>query len=579
LGISVKADGKHQSKGWKDMLPSASLNEKTISASTDGRMIAIMRLVLASSALLIIYLDPSEPDRLVRVTYTALILYTLYSLFLLILTLSSGSLLSSLGRLSHWLDIGWYLLLIALSSGTSSIFFYFFFFSILVASFRWGFREGLLVTVVSSLLFIIIGYATAPKGPDFELNRFLLRPTYLLALGYMISYWGGFEIKLLRRLALLKEVSLLSNPRFGVDRTLGMILSRLCDFYDADQCLAVIKNLETGQYHLHRARKKNSQAEPENEPIGEELAHRLITLPADYSIVYNARHRRPFFGPVMQVSGKVKGAKLVGGLEVCEMLATTLDTDSFVSARLSIHNEVMGRAYLASRRHRFDGSDADFLSQVFKHMMPVIENVRLVDRLASDAAEEERQRIARDIHDSVIQPYIGLQMGLAALSNKISAGQGVSTDIARLIEMTDGGISDLRRYVRGLKESGEHEDSLLTSVRRFAGKYAEATGIAVHVEADQKTQINDRLAAEIFQMIAEGLSNIRRHTQARQAVIKLACSDDDLLLRIENDNSDGTRIMSFLPRSIKDRATALGGQMRVEQKEDGYTSVVIQIPL
>ncbi len=562
------------------MSPSASQNEKTISGSTDKRMIAIMRLVLASSALLIICLDPSEPDRLVRVTYTALILYTLYSLLLLILTLRSDQILSSLGRLYHWIDIGWYLLLIALSSGTSSIFFYFFFFSILVASFRWGFREGLLVTVVSTLLFTIIGYVTAPKGPDFELNRFLLRPTYLLALGYMISYWGGFEIKLLRRLALLKEVSLLSNPRFGVDRTLGMVLSRLCDFYDADQCLALIKNLETGQYNLHRARNKRVQVERERELIGEELADRLITLPADYSIVYNARHPRLLFGQVTQVSSMVKGARIIGGLEVCEIIATTLDTDSFVSARLSIHNKVIGRAYLVSRKRRFDNLDVDFLSQVFEHVMPVIENVRLVDRLASYAAEEERQRIARDIHDSVIQPYIGLQMGLAAVSNKISTGDtGVSTDIARLIGMTDDAIADLRRYVRGLKESGEQESTLLTSVRRFAGKYAEATGIDVRVEADQKIQIKDRLAADVFQLIAEGLSKIRRHTQARQAVIKFSCSDDELLLRIENDNLDPAGAMSFLPLSINDRATALGGQMRVEQKEDRYTSVVIQIPL
>ena len=567
------------------MPPSASLIEKTISGSTDKRMTAVMRLALASSALLIIYLDPSEPDRLVRVTYTALVLYILYSLLLLILTLRGGNILGPLGRLYHWIDTGWYLLLIALSSGTSSIFFFFFFFAILVAAFRWGFREGLLVTVVSALFFTVIGYATAPKGEGFELNRFLLRPAYLLAFGYMISYWGGFGIKLLGRLALLKEVSLLSNPRFGVDRTMSLVLSRLCDFYDADQCLALVKNSETGQYHLHRADNKRADNKDahggrDNEPIGEELTSRLVTLPSDYSIVYNGKRPKVFFGPVALVQGGVRGERVVGGLEVCEIIATTLDTDSFVSARLSIHYRAIGRAYLVSRRRRFDGSDPDFLSQVFEHVMPVIENVRLVDRLATYAAEEERQRIARDIHDSVIQPYIGLQMGLAAVSNKISAGgEGVSSDIARLIEMTDGGIADLRRYVRGLKESGEQESSLLTSVQRFAGKYAEATGIDVRVEADQKILMNDRLAAEVFQMIAEGLSNIRRHTQARQAVIALACSDDELSLRIENDNSDGAASPSFLPRSIKDRATALGGQLRVEQREGGYTSVVIQIPL
>jgi len=121
-------------------------------------------------------------------------------------------------------------MLISLSSGTSSIFFFFFFFPILVASFLGGFASGLRVVIVSSVLFTIIGYTTAPKGPQFELNRFLLRPIYLLVLGYMIAYWGGFEIEMRRRLGLLKEVSSISNPRFGINHTIGMVLQRLLKF-------------------------------------------------------------------------------------------------------------------------------------------------------------------------------------------------------------------------------------------------------------------------------------------------------------------------------------------------------------
>jgi hypothetical protein len=123
--------------------------------------------------------------------------------------------------ISHWIDVGCFLVLVALSSGTNSIFFFFFFFAILVASFRWGFKAGLRVTVISALSFMLIGYATAPAESTFELNRFLLRPIYLLVLGYMIAYWGGNEIKLKRRLNLLKEINLLANPRFGVSETIG----------------------------------------------------------------------------------------------------------------------------------------------------------------------------------------------------------------------------------------------------------------------------------------------------------------------------------------------------------------------
>ena len=152
--------------------------------------------------------------------------------------------------------------------------------------------------------------------------------------------------------------------------------------------------------------------------------------------------------------------------------------------------------------------------------MPILDNIRLVDQLASGAAEEERRRIARDLHDSVIQPYIGLQIGLTAIRQKLAAGgTEVTGDIERLIEMTSVGVTDLRRYMHELRDGSERAGDLLLAVRRFASKFSEATGIAVHVEATPNTRVDGRRAAEVFQMVAEGLSNVRRHTNAMRATI------------------------------------------------------------
>ena len=235
---------------------------------------------------------------------------------------------------------------------------------------------------------------------------------------------------------------------------------------------------------------------------------------------------------------------------------------------------------ITSGRSAFDESDPAFLLQVVEHVTPVIDNIRLVDRLASDAAEEARLRIARDLHDSVIQPYIGLQMGLMACRQKLAAGgANITGDIERLIELTREGIADLRGYVHGLKGAGERENSLLTAVRRFAPKFTEATGIAVQVEADADLRLNDRLAAEVFQMVAEGLSNVRRHTQAGWAAIELRRHNGHLVLQIENESADSSRPASFTPRSITERAAALGGRAHVEQRENDRTAVVVEIPL
>ena len=116
------------------------MSEKQTIESVDERLINLTRFVLALSALIIIYVDPSEPNRLVNITYTTLALYTVYSVSVYVLSLRRQSVFRSVPL--YWIDVAWFLLLISLSSGTHSLFFFFFFFAILVASFRSGYRAG-----------------------------------------------------------------------------------------------------------------------------------------------------------------------------------------------------------------------------------------------------------------------------------------------------------------------------------------------------------------------------------------------------------------------------------------------------
>jgi signal transduction histidine kinase len=262
-----------------------------------------------------------------------------------------------------------------------------------------------------------------------------------------------------------------------------------------------------------------------------------------------------------------------------ERVATLLECESFVTVPLRSQRETVKRLYLITRRrHAFTAADVDLLLQVSTYLMPILDNIRLVDRLASGAAEEERRRIARDLHDSVIQPYLGLQLGLTALHRQLVAGGTDGKDtLERLIALTNEGVTDLRRYVRELRDGGEREGELLPAVRRFGAKFSEATGIAVHVEAETDIHVNERLAIEAFQMVAEGLSNVRRHTDAAQATVGLACRNRHLILRIENAGAEQWE--PFTPRSIAERATALGGRARVERRADNGSLVVVEIPL
>jgi signal transduction histidine kinase len=562
------------------MNKASSQHRPEVAAAIDDRMIATMRATLAASALLIIYFDPSEPNRFVSLTYGALVAYTLYSVILLILAFRRQQDGGPIHAWSHWVDIGCYAVLISLSSGTSSIFFFFFYFSILVASFRWGFASGFRVTIVSAALFSLIGGLTAPSGPYFELNRSLLRPICLLVLGYMIAHWGGAEIVLKRRLALLREIALHSNSRLGVDRMIGLMLEQLRDFYAADACVLILLHPETGEYSLRRAERQKAEAGENAEPIHAEGARQLLALPAEAVAIFSAPSRWWLGRPTCHLFDVASGEPLSAGRDLCQPLANLLDADSLVTIPLYYQSRMVGRVFLVSRRpYAFNRSTADFLIHVYEQILPVVDNIRLTNQLAAEAAEHERQRIARDLHDSVIQPYIGLQIGLSAINQKLDRGVAdVSGDVKRLLELTHASLSEMRHYVRGLKGINEHEGSLLPSVQRFAAKFADATGITVRVEAEGDMILSDRLAAEAFQMVAEGLSNIRRHTHAGEAFVGLSCAGRTFVLRIENDAADEGKLLHFTPRSIAERAAALGGEVRVEQQY-GITCVIIHIPL
>ncbi|HEX4946455.1 MAG TPA: histidine kinase [Blastocatellia bacterium] len=547
------------------------------SESLDDHLIVASRLILSLAALLIIWLDPAEPDKHVAATYLTLTLYVIYSAILYLLARGQVVKAKMLRPWLHWVDVGWYTLLISLSTGTNSLFFYGFYFAILVSSFRRGFISGFGTAIASAVIFTIVGVAIRYESGNFELNRFLIRPVALLVIGYMIAYWGGAEINLKKHLAFLREITRLSNPRLGSDHLLTTFLKQLRAFYQAEACLLVKKFPASTTYQLRRVTAHDAPSECPAEPITTELGQQLLSLPSNAVVVFQRQARRwwrrsaydwAISGNLVRMEDEVH----------CEKIATLLDTDFYLSVPFSYHYEMTGRLWLTAQR-KFDAAEAEFVRQVTEQIIPIIQHIRLIERLATGAAEEERQRLARDIHDSIIQPYIGLQLGLQALQKKVADEEAKPTiEIEQLLQLTQAGIQDLRQYIASLQNDDKHEQSVLTALRRYVTRFAEATGIEVQVQAGEGIAIANQWADEIIQMVSEGLSNIRRHTHAHSALIRLDCDRNHFVLKISNEQQEAPPL-PFKPRSLTERAEALGGWVRVDLREAGRTTVVIEIPL
>ena len=141
----------------------------------------------------------------------------------------------------------------AFTGSVNSFFFLFFFFLILTSSFRWGYAESAKVTIASTLLFVSCGWILDEEN---DLSRLLLRATFFLAIGYISVYWGESKVRLMHQLVLLREVSRLSNPRFGVNQTIANILDKTRKFYGASSCILVMQDKEAGSYSLRTVNEK-----------------------------------------------------------------------------------------------------------------------------------------------------------------------------------------------------------------------------------------------------------------------------------------------------------------------------------
>jgi hypothetical protein len=145
-----------------------------------------------------------------------------------------------------WTDVLWYSALMTLSNGTNAVFFFFFLFAIIAGSSRGGTQLGFTLTAVSALVFFTINLLLI-ESLELTPGRLGLRTVYMVALGYILAYWGGAEATLRNRLTFLKELSLVANPRFGVDRTIQQMLHRLLYFYHADYCFTPVSIFERAE--------------------------------------------------------------------------------------------------------------------------------------------------------------------------------------------------------------------------------------------------------------------------------------------------------------------------------------------
>ncbi len=473
-------------------------------------------------------------------------------------------------RALHWCDLLWCFLFLNVGSFDPGLFFLFFFFVILSAGLRLGFDEGAKATLLAA-----VGYVISTLN-DFTVNDLSLvfvQTIFICSLGYLIAQLGEQRLQMRRRIALLRTLAQSSNPRLGVEHTITSMMERTRAFFDADRCMLVLGSDEKG-WSLRTVQAGGPLSVPA-ERIGPAAAAPFLAVPKDCTVLYR---RKRLATPLASYPNERRHWQALAATP-CARVADLLEADSFISAPV-LMAEQSGRVYVSRANHAYARGDALFLAQAVAQALPVAENVALLDRIASDAASDERQRLALNVHDTAVQPYIGLALGLAALRCKAAPDNPLGPELESLALMVQSVIAELRDFAGSVAKSDPSQppESLCGgALARLAAQMRERYGMTVRLDIQNGMELGDRLAAEVVQIVREGLNNIGKHTGASEGVVKVRLAERMLNIEIDNANANGAP-MPFVPHSIRQRVAVLGGQVHV-RRASSATVVCVEIPI
>jgi signal transduction histidine kinase len=260
---------------------------------------------------------------------------------------------------------------------------------------------------------------------------------------------------------------------------------------------------------------------------------------------------------------------------------------SFLGMPITNRGVPVGRLYLTNKQEADEFSAADqALVEVFAlHAGIAIENARLHDQVRRLAVVDERERISRDLHDSVIQAIYAQTLALDDVPEiAASDPDEASRRVDEAIDALHAVIRDIRNFIFGLRpvllESGDlgHGlEHLATELRRSGGV---AVAVSVDDEHGHLARLPIETVAELLAIVREALSNVARHAGATSCRVILSTERERLRLEIHDDGRgfdasrrgrDGHHGLA----NMRSRGEALGATFEVESAHDRGTRIIV----
>ncbi len=267
-------------------------------------------------------------------------------------------------------------------------------------------------------------------------------------------------------------------------------------------------------------------------------------------------------------------------------------TQSELAVPVKIGDKILGVLDIES--NELDAfSEADlFTAQTLADQLAVaIDNARLYQETSQMAMMEERNRMAREIHDTLAQGFTGIILQLEAAEQALDGeASEVLSHLNKARSLARGSLNEARRSVWNLRSEALEQTSLIEALRQEVGRFAQASNIKARFDvSEHRRNLPLDVETALLRICQEGLANVRKHAKASEVKVELTFDKSDVTLTIR-DNGVGFKTKSvssvstgkhrgFGLISMQERVRNLGGTFEVQSERSRGTLLNVVIPV
>jgi PAS domain S-box-containing protein len=322
----------------------------------------------------------------------------------------------------------------------------------------------------------------------------------------------------------------------------------------------------------------------------------IITVDAQQRIrLYNQAAERIFGWPVAEIIGQpldlLIPERFRGSHHAhIDRFAAT----GVTSRRMGDHTVVHGRRVggeefpLEASISQLDTSEGKLFTVILRD---ITERVRVQEELAAFASEagaireQEKTRIARELHDELAQSLTALKMDTIWVRDHLATGNdALGARLSEMLATLDASVAATRRIAADLRPLVLDDLGLLPAIEWLGQNFQRRSGVTCELSINEDLDLGEPYATAVFRILQESLVNVAKHARARRVQVAVTATGQEIVLQVQDDGAGFDPAAPRRPHSLglaglRERAQLLNGKVRIHSQLGQGTRVEVRIPI